>query len=140
MKNEVLTFNVKGIGEINVSATMKGECRSKMFKFLHYKYNLKVWSKHGIMNCTYHDSAMDYPRVKKLDKQKLAQALDCILSDISLYLNDEIKYNYDDEDYLLMKQAERGCKRELEGFIKVVGDEKKVWSAIEILTNYINEM
>jgi len=141
MKNEVLTYNVEGIGEIHVSATMRGECKgTKMFNLRHYTYNLRIWSKHGKMTCTFHDSAYNYSkRIKKLNEEDLKNALDCILSDISMYENDEIKWNYDDEDAALMRQAEKGCKRERDKFIEVVGGEEHLWTAIEKLTEYINE-
>jgi len=140
MKNEVITINVKGIGEINVSSTMRGECKgTKMFSLRHYVYTLRIWSKHGKMSCAFHDCAANYPSVKKLDGNALLNALDCILSDISMYENDEIKWNYDDEDAALMKQAEKGCKRERDNFVKVVGGEENLWTAIEELTEYINE-
>lgn len=140
MRNEVVTIKVKGIGEINVSATMKGECKgTKMFNLRHYVYTLRIWSKHGKMTSTFHDCAFNYPRVKKLDRAALLNALDGILSDISMYENDEIKWSYDDEDAALMKQAEKGCKRERDNFVKVIGDENKLWKAIEALTDYINK-
>lgn len=140
MKNEVLTYNVEGIGEIHVSATMRGECQgTKMFNLRHYTYNLRIWSKHGKMTCTFHDSAYNYSkRIKKLNEEDLKNALDCILSDISMYENDEIKWNYDDEDAALMRQAEKGCKRERDKFIEVVGGEEHLWTAIESLTEKIN--
>ena len=51
-----------------------------------------------------------------------------------MYENDEIKWNYDDEDAALMKQAEKGCKRERDNFVNVVGGEENLWTAIEELT------
>lgn len=141
MKNEVLTYNVEGIGEINISATMRGESKgTNMFNMRHYIFRLRIWSNHGKMTCNFHDSAYNYSkRVKKMDKEALKDALDCVLSDISMYENDEIKWNYDDEDAKLMAQAERGCKRERDKFVEVVGGEENLWSAIESLTNQIRE-
>lgn len=141
MKNEVLTYNVEGIGEINISATMRGESNgTNMFNMRHYIFRLHIWSNHGTMTCNFHDSAYNYSkRVKKMDKEALKEALDCVLSDISMYENDEIKWNYDDEDAKLMAQAERGCKRERDKFVEVVGGEENLWSAIESLTNQIRE-
>lgn len=139
MRNEVVTINVKGIGEINVSATMKGECKgTKMFNLRHYVYTLRIWSKHGKMTSTFHDCAFNYPRVKKLDRAALLNALDGILSDISMYENDEIKWNYDDEDAAQMRQAEKSCKRKRDKFIEVVGGEEYLWTAIKSLTEQIN--
>lgn len=140
MRNEILTINVNGIGDINVSATMRGESRgTSMFNHWHYVFRLRIWSEHGSMSCNFHDSAYNYSKgVKKMDKKALADALDCVLSDISMYENDEIKWNYDDEDAAMMKQAERGCKRERDNFLKVVCGEENLWTAIECLTDYIN--
>lgn len=140
MKNEVVTIKVEGIGEINISATMKGECKgTKMFNLRHYVFMLRIWSEHGSMTCSFHDSAYNYSKgVKKMNKEALMGALDCILSDISMYENNEIKWNYDDEDAALMKQAEKGCKRERDNFVKVVGGEENLWTAIEKLTEEIN--
>ena len=140
MKNEVLTINVEGIGEINISATMRGESKNKMFNLRHFTYNLRIWSEHGKMTVTYHDSAYNYSKnVRKLGKEELMNALDCILSDISMYENDEIEGCYGDEDFALMQQAKRGCKRERDRFVVIVGGEENLWPAIEKLTEYINE-
>lgn len=139
MRNEVVTIKVPKIGTINVSATMRGECKgTKMFNLRHYVYRLRIWSEHDTMTCNFHDCAFNYPRVKKLNREALLNALDGVLSDISMYLNDEIKWNYDDEDAALMRIAEKGCKRESEAFSKVVGGDDNLWTAIEFLTDYIN--
>ena len=90
------------------------------------------------MTCNFHDCAFNYPRVKKLNREALLNALDSVLSDISMYLNDEVKWNYDDEDAALMRIAEKGCKRESEAFSKVVGGDDNLLTAIEFLTDYIN--
>lgn len=59
MKNTTIKFEIEGIGTINVSATMKGESRGiKQFGLPHYMYNLKIWSEHGKMSVTFHDSAL----------------------------------------------------------------------------------
>lgn len=51
MKNTTIKFEVEGIGTINVSATMKGECKgTKQFNMKHYIYNLKIWSEHGSLS------------------------------------------------------------------------------------------
>ena len=141
MRNEVVSIDVPKIGTINVSARMKGECNgTQMFNLKHYKYTLRIWSEHGEMNVIFHDSFYNWSkRIKKLDRGELLNALDCILSDISIYLNDEIKWCYDDEDWKLMKRAEKGCINETEKFTVVVGGEENLWTAIEFLTEYINK-
>ena len=141
MKNEILTINIEGIGEINVSATMRGECKgTKMFDLRHYTYNLRIWSEHGKMTCTFHDSAYNYSKnVRKLNKEELMNALDCVLSDISMYENDEIKGCYDESETELLRKVEKGCQRERDKFVEVVGGEENLWTAIEKLTEYINE-
>lgn len=140
MKNEVLTIHVEGIGDINVSATMRGETTCKMFEMKHFAYNLRIWSEHGKMTVTYHDSAYNYSKnVRKLGKEELMNALDCILSDISMYENDEIRGCYDEDETTLIRRVENGCKRERDKFVEVVGGEENLWPAIEKLTEYINE-
>lgn len=141
MRNEVVSIEVPRIGTINISARMKGESRgTRMFNMWHYMYTLRIWSEHGKMECTYHDSAYNYSKnVRKLERESLLNALDCILTDISMYLNNEIRWNYDDEDWALIKRAEKGCKLETEKFEKVVGGADNLWTAIEYLTDYIRE-
>ena len=141
MKNTTIKFEVEGIGIINVSATMKGESNgNKQFNLPHYMYNLKIWSEHGKMSVTFHDSAWNYSHnVKKLNEEALRGALDCILGDISMYLNDEIRGCYDEyEEASLLKQVENGCRREYEKFMAVVGGDKNVWTAIQSLSEQIN--
>ena len=109
MKNTTIKFEVAGIGTINVSATMKGESKN---------YS--------------HD-------VKKLNEEALRGALDCILGDISMYLNDEIRGCYDEyEEASLLKRVENGCRREYEKFMVVVGGDENVWTAIQSLSEQIN--
>ena len=141
MKNEVVSIEVPNIGTINISSRMKCESKgTRMFNIRHYIFTLRIWSDHGKMECSFHDSGYNYSkRVKKMDRESLLNAMDCILSDISMYLNDEIKWNYDDEDAALMKRAEKGCKLETEKFTKVVGGEDNLWAAIEFITDYIRE-
>jgi hypothetical protein len=141
MRNTTIKFEVEGIGTINVSSTMKGKSKgTKQFNLPHYMYNLKIWSEHGKMNATFHDSAWNYARnVKKLNEEALRGALDCILSDISMYLNDEIRGCYDeDEEVSLFKQVETACRNEYEKFILVVGGDENVWTAIQSLSEQIN--
>ena len=142
MKNTTIKFEVEGIGTINVSATMKGASKGiKQFNLPHYMYNLKIWSEHGKMSVTFHDSAWNFAHnVKKLNEEDLRCALDCILGDISMYLNDEIRGCYDEyEEASLLKQVEIGCRREYEKFIAVVGGEENVWTAIQsLLDQFIN--
>jgi len=138
MRNTTIKFEVEGIGTINVSATMKGESKGiKQFNLPHYMFNLKIWSEHGKMTTTFHDSAWNFSHnVKKLDEEALRGALDCILGDISMYLNDEIRGCYDESS--LLKQVENSCRREYEKFMEVVGGEENVWTAIESLSEQIN--
>lgn len=139
--NEGISFNVEGFGIVHVYSTLIGECkRTKMFNLKHYTHKLHIWSAKGEMFCTFHDCAANYPRVTQLNKQQLVEALDCILSDISMYLNDEIEGCYD--DVALFRAAEKGCKAELEGFKKVVGseDEDRIWDIIMNLTDQIREL
>ena len=92
------------------------------------------------MHTTFQDSYANYCNHQtKLNREGLISALDCILSDISMYLNDEIKWCYDDEDWKLMKKAEKGCINETEKFAVVVGGQDNLWTAIEFLTDYINK-
>lgn len=132
MKNESITLNVNGI-TITASSTMRGKCNgTKLFPREHYTYNLKVWSDLGTMSVVYHDSIYNFNEgIKKLDKEALIDAMQCIASDISLYLNDEIKDVY--EDSATIKMIERGCKKEYESFKNVVGNDENIWSAIEKL-------
>ena len=138
MKNEVISIDVPNIGTINVSARMKGKCKTKLFDLLHYKYTLRIWSEHGEMNVTFHDSSENYPNVKKLGKNELIYALDAVLSDISMYLNDELEDCFDPIDECdLYKRAVRGCRNDTEKFSIVVGGDENIWKAIEVLTDYI---
>ena len=66
-------------------------------------------------------------------------ALDCVLSDISMYENDDIKGCYDESETELLRKVEKGCQRERDKFVEVVGGEENLWTAIEKLTEYINE-
>lgn len=139
--NEGILFNVEGFGIIHVYSTFIGECKgTKMFNHKHYTYKLHIWSAKGEMFCTFHDCAANYPKVTQLSKQSLIDALDCILSDISMYLNDEIEGCCD--DVASFREIERGCKAELDGFKKVVGseDEEKIWDVIMNLTDQIREL
>ena len=141
MKNTTIKFELEGIGTINVSATMKGASKgTKQFNLPHYMYNLKIWSEHGKMSVTFHDSAWNYSNgVKHLDADALSGALDCILTDISMYLNDEIRGCYDEyEEASLLKRVENGCRREYEKFMVVVGGDENVWTAIQSLSEQIN--
>ncbi len=142
MKNNTIKFEIEGIGTINVSATMKGASNgNKQFMFPHYMFNLKIWSEHGKMSVTFHDSHLNFSNnVKKLNEEALCDALYCVLCDISMYLNDEIRGCYDEKkDASLIKQVENGCRREYEKFMAVVGDEENVWAAIKSLTDQIME-
>lgn len=132
--NEGISIYVEGFGTIHVYSTFIGECKgNKMFNLTHYTHKLHIWSAKGEMFCVFHDCAANYPKVKQLSKESLLNALDCILSDISMYLNDEIEECY--------RAAVKGCKKEYEDFIKVVGsdDDDSVWDLIMKLTDYINE-
>lgn len=136
MDEKIVTINVKNFGEIHVTAYLKGECKgTKMFNHYHYLYNLVIWSEHGKMEVDFHDCAANFPKVKELNREALLDALDCILSDISMFLNDEIEGLYD--DLATIKQVTNGCKSEYEKFIKVAGSEDNVWDLIMKLTDYI---
>lgn len=140
MKNTTIKFEVEGIGTINVSSSMRGESKgTKQFNLPHYIFNLKIWSEHGKMSVTFHDSAWNFAHnVKKLNEEDLRTALDCVLGDISMYINDEIRGCYDEyEEASLLKQVEIGCRREYEKFIAVVGGEKNVLTAIQSLSDQL---
>lgn len=142
MKNTTISMNVEGVGSINVKATMKGKSNgTRQFNTPHYTYKLIIWSEHGTMNVTFHDSAYNFSHgVKKLDEDSLRGALDCVLSDISMYLNDEISGCYDEyEEASLLKQVVNGCRNEYEKFTIVVGGKENVWEAIVSLTKQIQE-
>lgn len=142
MKNTIKTFSINGIGNINVSATMRGVCNgTKQFDGKHYIYNLKIWSEKGKMSVTFHDSRWNYEDgIKKMDEVSLVSAMDCVISDISMYLDDSIRYCYDEnEDSALIKSVTNGCKREYERFAVVVGGKDNVCSAIEELAEQISE-
>ena len=142
MRNEVVSIKVPNIGTINVSTRMKGECKgTQMYPSRHYKYTLYIWSEQGEMNVTYHDDPENWSKgIKKLDKWDLLNALDSVLYDVSLFLNDEVEFCFDPYDeYALMKRAERGCKLETEKFAVVVGGKENLWDAIEFLKDFVNQ-
>ena len=141
MSNEVVTIEVPKVGKFNVSARMKCESRGcGQFNNWHYIFTLRIWTDKGEMRCSYHDSTYNYCKhVKKLEREELLNALDCILSDISMYLNDEIKGCYDEyEEAAELRRVERGCQSEYERFQSIIGDVD-IWDVIEFLTEYINE-
>lgn len=141
MKNPTISMNVEGVGTINVKATMKGKSNgTRQFNTPHYFYKLIIWSEHATMSVTFHDSTYNFSHgVKKLDEDSLRCASDCVLSDISMYLNDEIRGCYDEyEEASLLKQVENGCRREYEKFMVVVGGDENVWTAIQSLSEQIN--
>lgn len=142
MKNPTISMNVEGVATINVKATMKGKSNgTRQFNTPHYFYKLIIWSEHATMSVTFHDSTYNFSHgVKKLDEDSLRCALDCVLSDISMYLNDEIRGCYDEyEEASLMKQVVNSCRNEYEKFAIVVGGKENVWKAIEELTEQINQ-
>ena len=136
--NKGISIYVEGFGTIHVYSTFIGECKgNKMFNLTHYTHKLHIWSAKGEMFCVFHDCAANYPKVKQLSKESLLNALDCILSDISMYLNDEIEDCCD--NVASYRAAVKGCKKEYEDFTKVVGsdDDYIVWDLIMKLTDYI---
>ena len=142
MKNPTISMNVECVGTINVKATMKGKSNgTRQFNTPHYLYKLIIWSEHATMSVTFHDSTYNFSHgVKKLDEDSLRCALDCVLSDISMYLNDEIRGCYDEyEEASLLKQVVNSCRNEYEKFAIVVGGKENVWKAIEELSEQIRE-
>lgn len=142
MRNKVVSIKIPNIGTINVSSRMKGQCNgTQMYNAKHYKYAIRIWSKYGEMNVTYHDSTDNWSKgIKKLDGWDLLNALDCILFDIVLFLNDEIEDRFDPYDeYALTKRAEKGCKLETEKFALVVGGKENLLGAIDFLTDFVNQ-
>lgn len=138
--NEIVTIKVPKMGEINISSRMKCESRGcSQFEYPHYIYTLRIWTNYGEMRCNFHDCAYNFGRVKKLDRGTLLGALDCVLSDIAMYLNDEIRGNYDEiEEAALIRRVEKGCKSEYERFQNIIG-KADIWDVISFLTDYINE-
>ncbi len=154
MRNEVVSIEVPNVGTINVSARMKGECKGtqlfslisgpgiigkQMFNAMHYKYTLCIWSEHGKMFVTYHDFSDNWSKgIKKLGRLDLLNALDRILSDISVYYYEELEDCFDPiDERFLMKRAERDCELKTGKFINVVGGKEYLEDAIAFLLNYI---
>lgn len=138
--NPILSIEIPNVCTINIKATMKGTYQDKQTRWWNYKYNIRIWSENHSYNFTWHDSAYAYQRgIRVLNRNRLLLVLDSILSDVSLYLNDEIKGIYDEiEEAALLRDVENSCRRHTENFSEVVGGDANIWTAIEFLTDFVN--
>lgn len=117
----MIKFNVNGLGEVKVYASFKGETKTSMFNQRHYKFQILIETSKGKAYFTFHDSYFNYTLQRRtLNKDGIITALDCLLSDIYDYINDEIKDLYDDPDEA--SRIEKACKKQYLSFQRIVGD------------------
>lgn len=123
MRNERLTLRFQSIGDMALYAVKKGEIENPwgIRGGRNYKYTIHVSTQHGKTSFTFTDSVANWTKgVTKLDKETLFNALDCLLSDIAMYLNGDIDGCYENEKEA--RRVENACRKEWENFKKVIGD------------------
>ena len=69
----------------------------------------------------FHDSYYNWAMGKRLDKEGLVNAFDCIMEDVYCYINDEI-YVEDDDDVNAYNRLKMALKSEYDRINYLIGD------------------
>jgi hypothetical protein len=122
----MITFEVNDLGLVKVKASFKGEVspshRSNDNPYWHYKFQICVESQHGKFYFVFHDSYQNYSRGKRtLDTEGICTAVDALLSDVYLYINDEVSDIWSDDDKMA-EIVEKDCRRKYNALQRIVGD------------------
>lgn len=139
-KNETLTLKLQTIGELKVSSVKTGETvweKKGMSRTWHYTYRITLQTEYGKTSFAFQDSYKNYiDRHDKLNRQDLISALECFISDVDLFLNDEIDGCYDEPKEAA--RVKRGCEREYDKLVELIGGAD-VWDVIQEIDSFIRD-
>lgn len=134
-KNASISYAGKDLHHLSITYVSDGI--SKKWGREHRQYNVTLVTDYGKVTFPYHDCAAHYIIGKKsLGIDDLHNALDCFLDECFAYINDEFGYSGDmsNKEMSLIK---RGCKKQYERLLVLVGGDK---DKINDFVNAINRV